>query len=153
MAGIARNYALAELDPEPLIEQIANGAYLRDIAEQTGFDKRRLSEVLRKHPGYVTAKECAVECQLDKAEKELADKESDIARAREVWRAATWRAEREVPHRWGARTQVTIDQRVSVEVSLSEDAAVLLDSVRIQHTAPQQTPETDVSDAQQIMDT
>lgn len=107
MAGIPQNYANAGLDPEPLIAQLENGAYLRDLARQTGIDKRRLSEILRKHPDYALAKECAIETQLDEAEARLGDSTSDIARAREQWRAATWRAERECPARWGQTTKLT----------------------------------------------
>ena len=124
--------ALRDLDSEPLIAKIANGAFLRDLAAQTGIDKRRLSEVLRKHPDYASAKESAIECQLDEAQEAIdtARKAADIARARELFRAAAWRAEREAPHRWGQRSLVTVDQRVRVEVSLDQDAAALLDAVR-----------------------
>lgn len=90
---------------ESLIDQIANGAFLKDLSEQTGLDKRRLSEILRTHPDYPSAKQSAVEVQLDKAQKaiETAAEMSDIARAREMFRAAAWRAEREFPGRWGIK--------------------------------------------------
>lgn len=108
--------ALALLDPEPLIAQIANGAYLRDLATQTGIDKRRLSEVLRKHPDYAVAKEVCHEGRLDDAEEAIvaASEQADVARARAQWSAVSWRAERECPARWGQRTHVTLD--VTVEL-------------------------------------
>ena len=107
MAGIPQNYAHAGLEIEPLIAKLENGAFLRDLARDTGIDKRRLSEILRKHPDYALAKECAIETQLDEAEERLGDSASDIARAREQWRAATWRAERECPARWGQVNKLT----------------------------------------------
>lgn len=129
--------AIAKLDTDWAIEQIANGAYLRDLAAQTGIDKRRLSEVLRKHPDYASAKESAIECQLDEAQHELrqAQEATDIARARECWRAATWRAEREVSHRWGQRQQVDHSGVVTVEHVVKTDLDVLVS----RNTALQQT--------------
>ena len=37
---------------------------------------------------------------------QLAREPADIARAREQFKAAAWRAEREFPHRWGAKQQI-----------------------------------------------
>ncbi len=102
--------ALANIDPDYLIARITDGAYLRDLAAETGIDKRRLSEQLRKHPDYPAAKECAIECQLDSAQDalEVSSTPMDIARARERWRAATWRAEREVPARWAQKSEIAV---------------------------------------------
>lgn len=100
---------------ESLIDQIADGAFLKDLSKQTGIDKRRLSEHLRKHPDYPAAKQSAVEVQLDDAQLaiELAREPTDIARAREMFRAAAWRAEREFPGRWGSKQD---SQGVQVQV-------------------------------------
>ena len=105
------NQQLAKLDPDWAINEIANGAFLRDISAKTGIDKRRLSEQLRKHPDYASAKECAIEVQLDRAQEaiEVAREAQDIARAREQFRAAAWRAEREAPKRWAQQSHVTMD--------------------------------------------
>lgn len=111
------------LPDETIIAKIADGAFLRDMAIELGIDKRRLSERLRKHPDYQSAKECSIECQLDAAQIaiECAREAADIARAREQFRAAAWRAEREFPHRWGAHTQVTVSVDLGSELQkLSE---------------------------------
>ena len=103
--------AVAVIDPDALIDRIANGAFLRDLAKETGIDKRRLSEQLRQHPSYESAKEASIEVQLDDAQVSIlqAKEVSDIARAREAFRAAAWRAEREFPKRWGQRSHVTVE--------------------------------------------
>lgn len=95
------------IDAETLLRKIANGAYLKDLEAETGLDKRRLSEQLRKHPDYKAAKEASTECQLDEAFEMLkcAQDAVDIARAREQFKAAAWRAEREFPHRWGQKVE------------------------------------------------
>lgn len=95
-----------QVDADDLIDQVANGALLRDLARHTGIDKRALSRTLLKHPDYQTAKQVGIELRLDEAEATLRTPDCDIARAREVWRAATWRAERECPDRWGAKQEL-----------------------------------------------
>lgn len=100
----------AMVDLVPLIDKIADGAFLKDLAKETGIDKRRLSEQLRKHPDYNAAKEASIEVQLDNAQEALAiaKENQDITRAREMFRAAAWRAEREFPHRWGKTEQLNV---------------------------------------------
>ena len=113
-----------------LIDRISDGAFLRDLAQETGLDKRRLSERLRKHPDYQAAKECAIEVQLDDAQLalRLAREPADIARAREMFRAAAWRAEREFPSRWGQKVESKQDLSISVRVNVlgAENAPGLL---------------------------
>src|SRR3990167_8382481 len=84
---------------ERAIDMIADGAYLRDIQAETGLDKRRISEILRRHPDYPSAKLVAIDNQLDDAQKALKDatEMTDIAQARERFKAAAWRAEHEMP--------------------------------------------------------
>jgi hypothetical protein len=105
------NGALVAYDPEQLIQRIAEGAFLRDLAKELGIDKRRLSERLRQHPGYEEAKQECIDTQLEEAQKALREARdtTDIARARELFRAAAWRAEREHPARWGQKTHVLVE--------------------------------------------
>jgi hypothetical protein len=129
--------ALATVNPNELIELIANGAITQHIARELGVHHSSLYRQLAKHPEYAAARECGMEARLDNAE--LAIHEADectLPRAREVWRAVTWRAERECSHRWGAKSQVTVDHRIDLQVTLSVDAASLLDSLRTVSSAP-----------------
>lgn len=75
---------------------------------------------MRKHPDYQAAKECAIEVQLDDAQLalRLAREPADIARAREMFRAAAWRAEREFPSRWGQKVESKQDLSISVRVNV-----------------------------------
>lgn len=124
--------ALAPLALEPLIEEIANGAFLKQLAQKTGIDKRRLSEQLRKHPDYQAAKQAAIESQIDDAQLalELARETADIARAREMFRAAAWRAEHEFPDRWGGKqlisgpTVVVLSQHVAPQDAIPGSVVV-----------------------------
>lgn len=129
--------ALANINAEQLIDRIADGAFLRDLAKESGIDKRRLSEHLRKHPHYISAKETSIEVQLDDAQLalQLAREPADIARAREMFRAAAWRAEREFPQRWGSKTQLQADLTVNVVIQDSfEHNSVTVDGQVIDNT-------------------
>ena len=101
--------ALASIDDSALIEQVANGVLVQQIAEQLGVHHSSLYRRLVKHPDYPAAQEARHALALDDAQHDLitAD-ERTLPRAREVWRAVTWRAEREAAHRWGQRTQVDV---------------------------------------------
>jgi len=113
------------------IERIANGEILKVIAADYNIDKRRLSEQLRQHPEYRIAKIVRNETNLDDAQAEIkiAIEQSDIARARSLWSAATWRAERECPEEWGQHQTVTVDHRITVEQAIAGDAQALLGRV------------------------
>jgi AcrR family transcriptional regulator len=50
--------------------------------------------------------------QMDHAQREF-----NLACARERYRAVSWRAEREFPHRWGAKTQVSGDLSITVQIA------------------------------------
>lgn len=94
---------------DSLIDQVAKGAFLKDLEAQAGVTRQRLSQILTQHPEYKLAKKSQLESRLDEAQGEL-DSASDalsLARAREKFRAAAWRAERECPGEWGNRTQIS----------------------------------------------
>lgn len=113
-------------DAAHFIEQIANGAYLRDLVKQAGISKQSLSQRLRKHPDYPAAKLAAIETQLDSAQEKIerAGDVTDIACAREAWKAATWRAEHELQDIYGTKPMTV---NIGVQVSLT---AVALGSIQ-----------------------
>jgi hypothetical protein len=47
--------------------------------------------------------------QLSEWKAEVARVEFDLARAEKEWRAVSWQAEREFPHRWGQKSHVTVE--------------------------------------------
>jgi len=105
---------------ESFLDQIANGAFLRDIAQTTGFQKQALSDALRKHPRYKSAKIINLEGKLDDAQQalEMAVDGRDIAAARERFRAAAWRAEHEAPELWGGNPLVNIHASGPVAIQI-----------------------------------
>lgn len=138
---------LATVNLDTVIERIANGAITQHIARELNVHHSSLYRQLAKHPEYALAKESGFEARLDQAEEDIrsAD-ECTLPRAREVWRAVTWRAERECPSRWGQRTQV--DVNIDISQALSE-----LSQRLAAQQPPQRTIEhNEVSDAQVIDD-
>ena len=117
---------LALVDRDELIERIANGAIPSHIADELGVHKSSVSRLLSDHPEYVKARSTGMEIRLDDAENAVATAdERNLPRAREMWRVITWRAEREHPARWGAKSETKVDQSITVIIA-SNDRAVAL---------------------------
>lgn len=98
--------ALATLDPIAVIDRIAAGEYLSHIAHKLGVAPQSLHQKLRDHPDYKPAMQTRHQLRLDTAEESLATA-PDLARAREQFRAAAWRAERECKAIWGPSNEIT----------------------------------------------
>src|SRR3990167_2016095 len=99
--------ALANVSADDLIEQIYNGAIPARIADDLGVHKCSVYRYLADHPEYQAARKAGMAVRLDDAESAvIAADERTLARAREVWRVVTWRAEREHPDAWGNTTKL-----------------------------------------------
>lgn len=116
--------ALANVDRAAILERIAAGEYVPAIAESIGVSKQALAKSLARwdKDAYLSARETAAELRLDDAMLELraARDPVDLARAREVFRAVAWRAEREHPGRWGSKpaTAVNINGQDGMSVQI-----------------------------------
>ena len=131
-----------------ILERVAAGDQLIDIARDLGVAVPNISKHLAGDPDYVAAREVGAEARLiasRQALSQIADlgvgsdgtiigitsEQANLARAREQrLKADQWFAEREFPHRWGKGPDVVIQTGVSVTEALGQDAATLLDKVR-----------------------
>jgi len=107
--------ALALLHREEVIEQVRAGKRLIDIAKGLGLTSHAaISLVLSKDPEYQLAREIGAESRLEQRETELEASQDPLtlARARELLSHARWRAEREFPHRWGQKQEVTVKETI-----------------------------------------
>ena len=95
--------ALATLDDDAVIERIAAGEYQSHIARQLAVAPQSLHERISKHPNYRAALKARNIGKLDNAQQ-ACEELPDLARER--FRAAAWRAERECPDEWGAKNNV-----------------------------------------------
>jgi predicted transcriptional regulator len=111
-----------------IIAHIAAGRLLRDVARDLGVTPQAISSYLSQDPEYQAAKESGIEQQLERWqwEMERANDPLNLARAREAFRAASWRGEREHPRRWGQKQEVTVSHQVQVDERLTERASDLL---------------------------
>ncbi len=103
--------AIAILKRDEIIAKVAQGVMLKAIASDLGVTPGAISNALHADPEYRQARQIGAEVRLE--EEYIGIKEaasmSDISRAREGFRAATWFAEREFPERWAQRTHVTVE--------------------------------------------
>jgi hypothetical protein len=103
---------LAALDDaaiDAIIARIAKGEYQSHIAREFDVTPQGFHQRLSKHPDYKAAVEARNRAKLDNKEKDIerADNSLSLARAREGFKAASWRAERESPGTWGNKVDVT----------------------------------------------
>ena len=102
--------AIAITHRDEIIERVRQGEYLASIAQSLGLKGKgqSISDYLANDPEYQAAREAGLEAKMAarEAQMELAAKD-DVPRARELLSHARWRAEREAPHRWGQKHEVT----------------------------------------------
>ncbi len=118
--------ALAILNRDEVIERIKAGQKLTDIAHSLGYkDHSAIVHRLKDDPEYPIAREIGVEARMEARESEMesATESVTVARARELLSHARWRAEREFPHRWGNKTEVTHELGQSFEMLLADISA------------------------------
>lgn len=103
--------AVAIKHKEQILQRVMQGDYLSTIAHDLGLaGNQAIVNALSQDPDYQAAKEIGLERRLAKREGELEGCERrDVLRARELLAHTRWLAEREVPRRWGAHTNVTVD--------------------------------------------
>lgn len=123
------------LNRESIIERVANGEHLIEIAKSYGFKSHAvISKHLADDPEYQAAREYGLDSRMmtRESELELADDSVTVARARELLSHARWRAERECPKRWGAKQQVEVtDNRVVIDDSLGDIADRVISKMRV----------------------
>ena len=120
--------AVAIIYRDEILQQIASGEMLQTIAKRLSIAPANISKHLADDPEYRKAREIGAELRLhlafermnecaegeiiedqESGERVLIETKGNLARAREAaFRAAAWFAEREFPHRWGQKQQITV---------------------------------------------
>ena len=139
MDGLDMNEgALANLDDNKAIAELAAGKLMREIAAEYGCSKPAVYKRLSKHPDYQQAIAEQAESLVEIATNQVFECDADtvnIARAR-VDAAHKWAAARD-PAKWGPRTQVNVT--VDLGSTLQQISERMQGRV-IEHDAEQQTP-------------
>lgn len=135
--------ALAIIHKAKIIAGVAQGKRLADIAAELGLAGKgqAISNALADDPDYRAARESGLAERLDIREVEMEGAAPvDVPRARELLSHARWRAEREAPKRWGAKTEIRADLTLSVTVNRIMLEPVIIEGVLSQdnNIAPQQ---------------
>lgn len=125
---------LAGIDIDNILDRIASGDYAAHIARELGVCKAALHYKLRDDPNYQSAREIGTEIRLDHwlagIEEAADDGDLNLARAKEVaLRRLEWRAEREFPHRWGAKQQMSVNLPPALDAALAGLAIDLLGKI------------------------
>ncbi len=102
-----------QIDVQGVISRIAAGEYQSHIAQELGLPKQILHQRVSKHPDYREALLARNIGKLDHAQAAIEGEKGnpmadDLARAREAFKAAAWRAERECRAEYGQAPTVAI---------------------------------------------
>ena len=118
--------AVATQHRDEVIDRIARGHTLTSIAADLQVSPQALSRVLVNDPDYRVAREVGHASRLDNAEQGIGDANDsvEVARARALWGAYSWRAERECPAVWGQRNKLDVSISLSLDVVLTEMSVV-----------------------------
>lgn len=117
--------AIAILNREAIIEQVANGNLLDQVASGLDIAAPNISKHLAADPEYHQARQIGAQLRLERSYARLAKCDEDgmpavdsnLVRAREaIWRASAWFAEREYPERYGQKVEAKIDASLTVHV-------------------------------------
>lgn len=138
--------AIAIIHRDAIIQQVAQGVMLKRIAADLNISSAAISQYLAHDPEYIAAREHGAAARLENKYEEMegADDMLKLARARECFKAASWFAEREFSHRWGAKqvnTNINLDA-TSVDKLLAEKMGRL-----IEHVATPQLAESGATSA------
>lgn len=115
---------------EEIIERLAAGELVREIADSLGCHRMSISTVLAKDPEYQAAIAEAIEARMEKYEAAL-DSESlndglSLARVKEQLSHVRWKAERLLSHKYGQvrqAVQVNTEGPATINiVSWADDA-------------------------------
>lgn len=125
--------AIAILHRERIIEEVAKGRYLSEIARDLGLKGKgqSISDYLAHDPEYKEARVFGLEAKLVQRESDVeAAHKDDVPRARELLSHARWRAEREAREIWGKGPDVVINTGLTIDQALGDNALTLLDKMR-----------------------
>ncbi len=119
--------SLAILHKDSIISQISKGVRLSTIAETLGISKQAISLQLANDPDYQAAYQSFHDARLDNAEGllESAIDQIDIARARELWKAYSWRAER-LDRRYAAKQEAS-GQSITIVIAPTDSEGRIID--------------------------
>ena len=104
---------LTGVDPQVIMQRVAEGELLREIAKDYGVSRSAVSHYIAKHAErqqWMQVREHSIAARLEQAQAELeqAPDQLTLARAREVARLWMWRAEREFGHIYQAKPQTAV---------------------------------------------
>ena len=119
--------AFAILHKAEIIEHLAQGGKLDDL--HLGISRQAISKALKDDQDYQDAMIEYHASRLDTAEQAILDAadQVDVARARALHSAYSWRAEREQSRIWGAKQELTVNHNVSIIAALEEAQTRVID--------------------------
>jgi hypothetical protein len=144
---------LVGVDPQIILDRVAKGELLREIAEDYGCSRPAVSLFIARSvqkEEYAAVREECIAARLEESTKQIeqAADQLTLARAREAARLWMWRAERELPHIYASKpsTAVQINGQEGMSVQIVSYAAPDSTPQLTQHIDTQEDDGTDSTD-------
>jgi transposase-like protein len=106
-----------------LLKRIAEGATTKKAAEEIGVDVDTIANWRVKYPSFESeftrAQDAGFDSQADEL-NEIAEKTSDVQRARLMCDNIKWRLARRAAHKYGDRLDINVTQTVDIGAALLE---------------------------------
>lgn len=104
---------LVGVDPQIILDRVAKGELMRDIALDYDCVVQTVSEYVKRtvdSETWAQVREHSIHARLEQSSHEIAQAadQLELARAREQARLWMWRAEREFPHLYATRAQTAV---------------------------------------------
>ncbi len=125
--------AIAVTHKDAILERIARGDKIADIAKDYGVTQPAISKALLDDPEWIEARKNGALSRIEHWEKEIENISADtnqvmLGRAKEMLSHARWRAEREFPNQWGAqKININVINGVTMDAALANEAGTLLE--------------------------
>jgi len=124
--------AMKELNGEEILARLSDGEYASVIARELGVVGSSITRHFADDPRYRSALEDGAAVRLELAENDLRNSDTpiDVMRGSAVWKAVSWRAEKEHPERWGGKPIVNLTFNGGMDAALGDAAATLMAKIR-----------------------
>ena len=122
--------ALAVLHKDDIIRHLEQGKTLAEL--NLGISPQAISKALKDDPDYNDAMVEYHASRLDLAERMILDAidQVDVARARALHSAYSWRASKEQRRVWGDDPAIVINTGITIDAAINSSAQALLDKLK-----------------------
>jgi len=127
--------AIAVIHKDAILDRVAAGDKITDIAKSYGVTQQAISKQLLSDPEWREARMSGALARIEYWEKEIeainaGSSQVELGRAKELLAHHRWKAEREFPTQWGgAKVNINVVGKIEMSEALNSEASELLEHI------------------------